>query len=213
MVSNDSELIWKFFPDIDKHLRTKIVAMEAIYKDLNSKINVISRKDIDHLYERHILHSLAIERFIDFLPGDQVLDLGTGGGFPGIPLAILNPDTHFTLIDGTGKKIAVVREVIAELALNNVTAIHTRSEEHSGRYQYIVSRAVGPVSRLIGWSQHLISEVGPAGWIFLKGGDLSEELKGIPRRYRESQDISQWFDLPFFDNKKVLFIDSRAILP
>ncbi len=207
-----SQIVEKYFSSLPGEIRNTISAMGPLYRDLNSKINVISRKDIDHLFERHILHSLAIYKLMEFLPGTTILDLGTGGGFPGIPLAIVNASSTFTLIDGTRKKIGVVQEVVDNLALSNVTALHTRAEYHEGDYQYIVSRAVGSTEKLITWSRHLISREEPAGWIFLKGGDLREELKGLPKRYVEVIQISEWFEEPFFQDKKLVFIDSRAIL-
>lgn len=205
------QIIEKYFSSLPKEMLDTISAMGPLYHDLNNKINVISRKDIDHLYERHLLHSLAIYKLMEFLPGTRVLDLGTGGGYPGIPLAIVNSSSSFTLIDGTRKKIGVVQEVVDKLGLSNVTALHTRSEYHEGDYQYIVSRAVGPTAKLIGWSRHLMSRSAPAGWIFLKGGDLRDELKGLPKRYVEVVKISEWFEEPFFEDKKIVFIDSRAI--
>lgn len=207
-----SQIVEKYFASLPKEILDTISSMGPLYRDLNSKINVISRKDIDHLFERHILHSLAIHKLMEFLPGTTILDLGTGGGYPGIPLAIVNASSTFTLIDGTRKKIGVVQEVVDNLGLSNVTALHTRAEYHKGDYQYIVSRAVGSTDKLIGWSRHLISRSAPAGWIFLKGGDLREELKGLPKRYVEVLPIAEWFEELFFEDKKIIFIDSRAIL-
>ncbi len=209
---NGSQILKKYFSSLPEETMDLLSAMEPLYRDLNSKINVISRKDIDHLFERHVLHSLAIQKLMDFQPGTTVLDLGTGGGFPGIPLAIVNESSTFTLIDGTRKKISVVQEVIDNLGLSNVTALQTRAEYHKGEYQYIVSRAVGLTQKLIDWSRHLISREEPAGWILLKGGDLRDELKGLPKRYVEIVPIREWFQEAFFDDKKIVFIDSRAIL-
>ena len=162
------ELILTYFPDLDEKQLQRFTALGDLYRDWNEKINVISRQDIDHLYEHHVLHSLAIAKYNPFQEGMEVLDLGTGGGFPGIPLAIMYPEVKFTLLDSVAKKIKVVKEVAASLKLENVIVVHSRAEDYKGRYDLIVGRAVGTLSQMIGWSKHLVPS---QEWIMMKGGD------------------------------------------
>src|SRR5689334_3281110 len=160
------ELILRYFPDMSDQQKLQMAALGDLYKDWNEKINVISRKDIEHLYEHHVLHSLAIAKFNPFRSGMQVLDLGTGGGFPGIPLAIMYPDVKFTLLDSVAKKIKVVSEVALSLKLENVEVAHARAEDYKGRFDLIVGRAVSTLSQMIAWSKHLVPS---QEWIMLKG--------------------------------------------
>lgn len=205
------QTILKYFPDLTD---TQIKAFEQLaplYQDWNNKINVISRKDIDNLYERHVLHSLAIAKYISFNPKANVLDLGTGGGFPGIPLAILFPEVHFTLIDGTLKKIKVVKAVAEVLDLKNVTALQMRAEEFKKRFDFIITRAVASMEKLLPWSQRLISNQQfhgiPNGLIALKGGDIDTELKAMPKgHYYEVIPLSDFFDIEFFESKSLVYL-------
>lgn len=179
-----------------------------MYDHWNAQINVISRKDIEFIYERHVLHSLSIHKFIQFSRGSTILDIGTGGGFPGIPLAIMQPDVHFTLTDSIGKKIKVVNEVSAALGLKNVTALHTRSESIPAKFDFVVSRAVAEMRQLIQWSQGKIktkqNNAIPNGIICLKGGDLNAELSGLSKEI-EVYDIHRWFNTDFFETKKLVY--------
>ena len=188
--------------------KQQIEKLQDLYQDWNLKINVVSRKDIDELYLRHVLHSLAIAKFQKFNPGAKVLDVGTGGGFPGIPLAILYPETHFTLVDAIGKKIKVVREVTAGLEIENVTAVNSRVEEISGQFDFIVSRAVAAMPTFTHWVKGKIKKKSEHerknGILYLKGGDLEEEL----REYRtvEIYNLSEIFEEDFFETKKLVYL-------
>lgn len=184
-----------------------------VYAEWNAQINVISRKDFELFYERHVLHSLGIAKAMSFLPKAKVLDVGTGGGFPGIPLAILFPETHFHLVDSIGKKIKVVKAVVEELGLTNVTAEQVRAEQVKGKFDFVVSRAVTRMPEFIQWvaskvrpgSNHELSN----GILYLKGGDLTEELLPVARPYLEFP-LSEWFEEPFFETKKVVFVSLNA---
>lgn len=186
--------------------------MEALY-DLyvhwNAQINVISRKDIDLLYERHVLHSLAIYKFLPFTKGSLVLDIGTGGGFPGIPLAIMQPEVEFVLVDSIGKKIKVVNEVTTALQLKNVTGIHQRAEEIKTKFDFVVSRAVAELQMLINWSANKVKKEQinglPNGLICLKGGDLKEEL-GAVKRHVDSFPLTDYFKEEFFETKRLIYV-------
>ena len=181
---------------------------DALYRDWNSKINVISRKDIDNLYEHHVLHSLAIAKFLPFQPCTTILDVGTGGGFPGIPLAILFPECRFMLIDSIGKKIKVATEISAALGLNNVTCKQERAEEEKQKFDFVVSRAVMPLPDLVKLVRKNISSkqhnAVPNGLIVLKGGDLQEEIR--PFKEAEVTPCSQWFKGEWFDSKQVIYL-------
>ena len=182
--------------------------LDALYRDWNSKINVISRKDIDNLYEHHVLHSLAIAKFLPFQPDTSILDVGTGGGFPGIPLAILFPECRFMLIDSIGKKIKVATEITAALGLNNVTCKQERAEEEKQKFDFVVSRAVMPLPDLVKLVRKNISSkqhnAVPNGLIVLKGGDLQEEIR--PFKEAEVTPCSQWFKGEWFDSKQVIYL-------
>ncbi|HEV3412538.1 MAG TPA: 16S rRNA (guanine(527)-N(7))-methyltransferase RsmG [Puia sp.] len=200
------EIVLQYFDDFSAEEIRQLAALDDLYKDWNGKINVISRKDIDSLYEKHILHSLAIAAAFDFQPGMEVIDIGTGGGFPGIPLAILFPDTKFHLVDSIGKKIKVVDAVASSIGLTNVTTAHTRAEEIKGRkFDVAVSRAVAPLKDLWTWSRPLLRkpQFDVSGLICLKGGDLAAEIStsGLHPRIIE---ISQLFDRDYFREKYLL---------
>ena len=203
------ELIKKYFPHLSAKQIEQFTALDALYHDWNSKINVISRKDIDNLYEHHILHSLAIAKYITFREGTNVLDFGTGGGFPGIPLAIFFPEANFKLIDGTGKKVRVAQEVADAIGLENVLPAHLRGEEEKGKFDFIVSRAVMPlpdlmkiVKKNIAPDQH---NTLPNGVIVLKGGNLNDELKPY-KKIVEKTELSQWCDEEWFKEKYLIYV-------
>jgi len=206
------ELISKYFPSVTPQQRQQLEQLLPLYEDWNSKINVISRKDIEQLYERHILHSLGIAKVTGFAPGTRILDVGTGGGFPGIPLAIMFPDCEFTLVDSIGKKIKVVQEVAAALGLKNVTAINTRAENVPGKFDFVVSRAVTRLSPFYGWIKGKIdaknNNVFPNGVLYLKGGDLSDELNefqaAYPKVLYKLWPLDTFFEEDFFDTKAVV---------
>lgn len=204
-----TELITRYFPTITDHQRSQFAALDALYRDWNAKINVVSRKDIDHLYEHHILHSLAIAKLIHFVGGTNVLDFGTGGGFPGIPLAILFPESNFKLIDGTGKKIRVATEIARAVGLDNVCAQHERGEDEQGKFDFVVSRAVMSLPDLakivrknIALDQH---NVLPNGIIVLKGGSIEAETQPF-RHIVMVEDISNWFAGEWFREKHVVYL-------
>jgi 16S rRNA (guanine527-N7)-methyltransferase len=199
----------KYFPGLSNRQAEQFAMLGGLYAEWNSRINVISRKDIDDLYEHHILHSLAVAKVVDFASGADVLDVGTGGGFPGIPLAIFFPETHFHLVDSIAKKLKVVDAVADALKLQNVTTQHVRAEQLTGKYDFVVSRAVTSLPAFIPWMKGKFREQTlhtiPNGMFFLKGGDLTEELQP----YRERAivwPISDFFTEPFFEEKKVVYV-------
>ncbi|MDN5212153.1 16S rRNA (guanine(527)-N(7))-methyltransferase RsmG [Fulvivirgaceae bacterium BMA12] len=203
-------LISRYFPHLTTRQKQQFRELQSIYREWNQKINVISRKGIEHLYLKHCLHSLGIAKVCTFLPGQQVLDVGTGGGFPGIPLAILFPDTHFTLVDSIGKKIKVVNAVVKQLDLQHVNAIHQRAERVDGRFHFIVSRAVTRIKPFFHWvEKKVIPGMDQNGFshgiLYLKGGDLTEEMKEFNRAYQLFP-LSQYFEEDFFDTKVVVHI-------
>lgn len=203
------ELIQKYFPNITEQQREQYAMLYDLYTDWNSKINVISRKDIENLYEHHVLHSLAIAKLLRFRPGTAVLDLGTGGGFPGIPLAIMFPDVKFKLIDGTGKKILVVKEVATAIGLKNCEAEHLRGEEERGKYDFVVSRAVMKIPELARLVKKNIGNTQrnsiANGLICLKGGDVSGEISQF-RHIAEVTDIGTMFEEEWFKEKNLVYI-------
>ena len=200
--------ILKYFPDINPEQTNKFQDLYSVYELWNSKINLISRKDFENLYIHHILHSLSILKFIKFKNGTKVLDVGTGGGFPGVPLAILFPEVEFTLIDGIGKKILAVNSIIKDLKINNAKGINIRAEDLSEKSDFIVARAVGSLDKFYPLIQKNISSNSfndmNNGLIYLKGGDLSHELRQI-KHYKEVL-ISDYFNEPFFKDKKIIYI-------
>ena len=203
------EQLLKYFPTLSVEQQRQFAALDALYRDWNAKINVISRKDIDNLYEHHVLHSLAIAKMIHFRPGTRILDFGTGGGFPGVPLAILFPECEFKLIDGTGKKIRVAQEVCDAIGLKNCHPEHLRGEEEKGRYDFIVSRAVMPLPDLVKIVRKNIAKENrnalPNGILCLKGGNLEGELQPF-RKIVESQELSTWFSEAWFKEKHVIYL-------
>jgi 16S rRNA (guanine527-N7)-methyltransferase len=204
-----ADIISKYFPDLTDRQRQQFEALDALYHDWNAKINVISRKDIDQLYEHHVLHSLAIAKAIRFRPGTRILDFGTGGGFPGIPLAILFPDSEFKLIDGTGKKIRVAQEVSQAIGLTNCHPEHLRGEDERGQYHFVVSRAVMPLPDLVKIVRKNIAKENknalPNGILCLKGGNLEAELQPF-RKIVESAELSTWFSEEWFKEKHVIYL-------
>jgi len=202
------EIVFKYFKDLDENQKEKFSLLEPLYKEWNAQINVISRKDIDELYIKHVLHSLAIAKVQKFNPNAKVLDIGTGGGFPGIPLAILFPETNFTLVDSIGKKIKVVNEIVKILQLKNVKAIHTRAEKIEDNFDFIVSRAVTNMNDFVKWTKNKVTKKSnhtlKNGILYLKGGDLTEELSNFPKATQYP--ISNFFDEVFFETKKVVHL-------
>lgn len=203
------EIIEKYFPQLTDTQREQFAALDALYHDWNAKINVISRKDIDNLYEHHILHSLAIAKTFNPRPGTKMLDFGCGGGFPGIPMAILFPECQFTLIDGTGKKVRVADEVAKAIGLKNCTPLHRRGEEEKGKYDFVISRAVMPLPDLVKIVRKNISKEQhnsmPNGIICLKGGNLEAEIQPY-RNIVETTEISTWFSEEWFNEKYVVYL-------
>ena len=201
--------ILKYFPNLSAEQQQQFAALDALYRYWNAKINVISRKDIDNLYEHHVLHSMAIAKAVHFRADTRILDFGTGGGFPGIPLAILFPECHFKLIDGTGKKIRVAQEVCNAIGLKNCEPQHLRGEEEKGHYDFIVSRAVMPLPDLVKIVRKNIRKESknalPNGIFCLKGGDLQAELQPF-RRIAETAELSSWFAEPWFKEKYVIYL-------
>lgn len=204
----NAEIIFKYFPHLNEEQRTQFCQLEALYQDWNLKINVVSRKDIDELYLRLVLHSVGIAKVQGFKAGSTVLDVGTGGGFPGIPLAILFPETHFTLVDSIGKKIKVVKEVVDGLGIKNVIPINSRVEEVNDRFDFIVSRAVAAMPTFTFWVKGKIKKESVHerrnGILYLKGGDLEEELKTY--KTAEIFDLADYFQEDFFATKKVVYL-------
>lgn len=209
MASINQDLILKYFSDLTTDQVDQFSQLKPLYEDWNAKINVISRKDIDELYVRHVLHSLGIAKVQKFKPETNILDIGTGGGFPGIPLAILFPKTEFLLVDSIGKKINVVNEVAKALGLSNVKGIHSRAENISGQFDFIVSRAVTRMKPFYAWTRGKIKKESnhelQNGILYLKGGDLSEELQESKLR-NKLFDLSDFFEEEFFDTKKVVHV-------
>ncbi len=206
------EIIQKYFPELSAEQSKQFAQLEQLYTFWNAQINVISRKDTENFYTHHALHSLGIAKICSFKPGSSVLDVGTGGGFPGIPLAILFPETHFVLVDSIGKKIKVVKEVAQALGLKNIQAYHCRAEEINGEFDFIVSRAVTQMPVFLTWVNGKVKKKSEHdlvnGILYLKGGDLTEEMKPVKHLHREFP-LSQIYDEPFFDTKKVIYVKLR----
>jgi len=206
------ELLRKYFPELTPLQISQFEQLGALYHEWNEKINVISRKDIDELYIRHILHSLALAKIIRFQPGTTIIDVGTGGGLPGIPLAILYPECHFTLIDSIGKKIRVVQEIASQLKLKNVLAQKNRIQEIKTRYDFVISRAVTAFPEFVSMVRKNISPLSknalPNGILYLKGGDFEDEIKAFSSS-AEIFELSKIFSEPFFETKKVIYLPVR----
>ena len=203
------DLITKYFPHLTEEQRRQFAELDSLYRDWNAKINVISRKDIDALYEHHVLHSLGIAQMIRFKPGTKILDFGTGGGFPGVPLAILFPECEFLLVDSIGKKVKVAGAVAESLGLKNVRVLHGRGEEIKEQFDFVVSRAVMQLQELVGFTKQLVHGTQrngmPNGLICLKGGELQAELRPF-KRIVEVQELYPTFEEEYFKTKKVVYL-------
>jgi 16S rRNA methyltransferase gidB len=203
------DLITKYFPHLTEEQRSQFAELDPLYREWNAKINVISRKDIDALYEHHVLHSLGIAQMIRFKPGTKILDFGTGGGFPGVPLAILFPECEFLLVDSIGKKVKVAGAVAESLGLKNVRVLHGRGEEIKEQFDFVVSRAVMQLQELVGFTKQLVHGTQrngmPNGLICLKGGELQAELRPF-KRIVEVQELYPTFDEEYFKTKKVVYL-------
>ena len=206
----DTKSLFNYFPELSERQKEQYNQLKDLYLDWNSKINVISRKDMEQFYEHHVLHSLAIAKYFELLPGMTVMDLGTGGGFPGIPLAIMFPQTEFYLIDGTGKKIKVVEAVKEAIGLENVTAEHKRAEEVREKFDVVTGRAVmtlPEIANLAGNRLRIRGDVEAGGIMYLKGGDLTEEISKINRYWRiKKAKVSRWFNEEYFEEKFVVHL-------
>lgn len=208
-----SDLLFTYFPSLSEGQKKQFCQLGELYKHWNAQINVVSRKDIDMLYVHHILHSLAIAKVISFLPGEKVLDVGTGGGFPGIPLAILFPQTRFHLVDSIGKKIKVVQEISTAIGLQNVKSSHARAEQITDKFDFIVSRAVTQLKDFYPWLRGKFNKesknVLPNGVLYLKGGDLSQELSVSGLKHVLQLPISEYFSEDFFETKYVIYFPEQ----
>jgi 16S rRNA (guanine527-N7)-methyltransferase len=205
------DIIKQHFPNLSEKQLDQFARLEPLYHEWNEKINVISRKDIANLYKHHVLHSLAIAKFISFKENTKILDLGTGGGFPGIPLAIYFSDCQFHLVDATKKKLLVVDDIAATINLKNIKTTHCRAEDLKDKYDFVISRAVAPVVDLFHWSKALISSQHknyiPNGLLCLKGGNIKKELKALGKKqYYEVKPIEKYFNDPYFEEKFVVYI-------
>jgi 16S rRNA (guanine527-N7)-methyltransferase len=207
------EQILKYFPDLTEIQRSQFERLEELYLFWNAQINVISRKDTEEFYERHVLHSLGIAKIMEFTPGSSVLDIGTGGGFPGIPLAILFPEVQFHLVDSIGKKIKVVNEVALALGLKNVRGTHARAEETKEQFDFIVSRAVTAMPAFLPWTKGKFLKENknplPNGILYLKGGDLKEEMAPVKHHYK-IHSLQKIFSGEFFETKAVVYVDMTS---
>ncbi|MEN2281959.1 16S rRNA (guanine(527)-N(7))-methyltransferase RsmG [Algoriphagus sp. SE2] len=203
------EIIQSYFPNISEKQIEQFTKLEELYSDWNSKINVISRKDMDQFYVHHVLHSLGISKVLQFQLGTKILDIGTGGGFPGIPLAILFPDAHFHLVDSIGKKITVVKDVVKQLKLSNVEAQQARAEELVRKYDFVVSRAVTRMANFYPWVKNKIRKEDineyPNGILYLKGGEVDEEMEELGKSYVVYH-LEDYFKEDFFETKKVVYM-------
>ncbi len=203
------KIVEKYFPELSEKQRRQFLDMYPIYEEWNGKINVISRKDTENFYERHVLHSLSIAKIIRFAPGSRLIDVGTGGGFPGIPLAVLFPDVEFLLIDSIGKKIRVAEDVAQQLGLHNVKAMQSRAEEIKQKFDFVLSRAVAEINTFWRWTSHLIAKKSqqevPNGLLSLKGGDLLEEFADFPHFFK-FYELRHYFSEAFFETKKLVYV-------
>ena len=206
----DTTRIFKYFPELSEQQKSQFNQLKDLYLDWNSKINVISRKDMDHFYEHHVLHCLAIAKYMELLPGMRIMDLGTGGGFPGIPLAIMFPQTEFYLIDGTGKKITVVNAVKEAIGLQNVVAEHKRAEEVKEKFDFITGRAVMTLPEIVnlaGNKLRIRGDIEAGGILYLKGGDLKDEFNALSRYWKYKKvAVSKWFREEYFEEKYVVHL-------
>jgi len=205
------DIILKYLPDLKQSQKEQMGALSALYQDWNAKINVISRRDIDQLYLHHVLHSLAIAKYTGFASGTKILDAGCGGGFPGIPLAIMYPDVDFHLVDSVRKKLTVVDAIATSLGLKNIRTTHSRVESLNEQYDFVMSRAVTSLDTLLSWTRKNIADTDlngvPNGWIVLKGGDLKEQLLSIKNKaYYEVQSVAAYFEEPYFEEKHLIYI-------
>lgn len=208
-MENDYQIIEKYFPDLTSEQKAKFQQLKEAYTYWNEQINVISRKDIDNFYERHVLHSLAIAKVMPFEKNSNILDIGTGGGFPGIPLAILFPECHFHLVDSIGKKIKVVQEVAQTIGLTNVKAEHARAENLNDKYDFIVSRAVTQMPKFLSWTKGKFKKENKNnfanGILYLKGGDLTEEMSTVKNKFK-TYPLTDFYTEEFFETKKVVYV-------
>ncbi|MBO5810088.1 MAG: 16S rRNA (guanine(527)-N(7))-methyltransferase RsmG [Bacteroidales bacterium] len=206
----DHTIIKKYFPELTEIQMNQYQSLLPLYEDWNSKINVISRKDMDCFYEHHVLHSLAIAKYFTILPGMKVMDVGTGGGFPGIPLAIMFPQTDFMLVDSIGKKIKVVQAVAESLGLTNVVAVQERVEKIKDKFDIITSRAVTRLPEIAGWVGNKLrihNDIEAGGILYLKGGDIEDELREVPKNWkRKTTSITKWYAEPYFVEKYVVHL-------
>lgn len=212
--SDSARIIQFYFPNLDQNQMQQFEILKDLYLDWNSKINVISRKDTENFYTRHVLHSLSIAKFIDFKKNTKIMDVGTGGGFPGIPLAIYFKNSSFTLVDSIGKKIKVVDQIVDELKIKNVISKIERAENISEKFDFIVSRAVTQLERFCPWVEQNISKSNkneiPNGIIYLKGGDLKEEIQKITKKYNyRIEKIINYFEDSFFESKSILYLHKK----
>jgi 16S rRNA (guanine527-N7)-methyltransferase len=213
-MTDDNNLLKKYFPNLNEQQLVLFSAHQELFKSWNEKVNLVSRKDIEHLMVKHIIHSLSIAKYIRFDDGARVLDIGTGGGFPGIPLAIYYPNVKFTLVDSIEKKIKVVEDIVQQLNLKNVEVIRTRAEDLKQEFDYVVSRAVAPMEELVRWSikRCIMGQMGslPNGWVVLKGGDLKEELMPF-KKIVEVQSLYDYFPIEFFETKSIVYIPRQSL--